>query len=185
LDEIEYVNISDLNQFLYCPRRLYYLMFYQTQEINVHLADGRGLHAYQGRRGGWYREVYVKSDRLHLHGRVDLVEQDNGVTVPVERKRGTSYYENDLVQLAAYAMLLEEHLGERITTGYLYLYGTNTRHPVEITDSLRLKVVETVDAIRSMHVSSIPGFCDNPRKCAKCSVFVYCMPYEARILEEA
>ena len=179
------VNVSDLNQYRYCPRRLYYLMFYQTQEINVHLADGRGLHSYQGRRGGWYREVYVKSDRLHLQGRVDLVEEGDGVITPVERKRGNTFYDNDLIQLAAYAMLLEEHLGERVTVGYLYLYGTNSRHQIAITESLREKVLDTVGAIQAMHVNSIPGFCDNPRKCAKCSVVVYCMPYEARILEEA
>jgi CRISPR-associated exonuclease Cas4 len=182
--DIDLINISDLNQYLYCPRRLYYLMFYQTQEINVHLVDGRGLHAYQGRRGGWYREVYMKSDQLHLHGRIDLIEQANGVAVPVERKRGTSYYENDLVQLTAYAMLLEENLGERIATGYLYLYGTNTRHSIEITKHLRRKVIETVDAIRAMRINSIPGFCENPKKCAKCSVLKYCMPYEARVLGE-
>jgi hypothetical protein len=105
------VNISDLNQYLYCPRRLYYLMFFKTQEINVHLADGRGMHARQGRRGGWYREVYLRSERLGLHGKVDLIDIRNGA-VPVERKRGYAYYENDLVQLAAYAMLLEEHLDE-------------------------------------------------------------------------
>ena len=179
------VNVSDLNQYLYCPRRLYYLMFYQTQEINVHLADGRGLHAYQGRRGGWYREVYVKSDRLCLQGKVDLIEEIAGVIVPVERKRGNAFYENDLIQVAAYAMLLEEHLNERISLGYIYLFGTKSRHPISITSSLREKVLNTVRAIRDMHVNSIPGFCDNPRKCAKCSVVVYCMPYEARILGEA
>lgn len=177
------VNISDLNQFLYCPRRLYYLMFFKIQGINVYLADGRGMHARQGRRGGWYREVYLKSERLGLHGRIDLIDMRNGA-VPVERKRGYAYYENDLVQLAAYAMLLEEYLSEPVPRGYLYLYGTNERHPIEITEGLRRKVVDTVADIRAMRIDGIPMFCENPRKCGKCSVVGYCMPYEARILGE-
>ncbi|NLN77255.1 MAG: CRISPR-associated protein Cas4 [Armatimonadetes bacterium] len=177
------VNISDLNQFLYCPSRLYYLMFFKTQEINVHLADGRGMHARQGRRGGWYREVYLRSEHLGLHGRVDLIDMRNGAA-PVERKRGYAYYENDLVQLAAYAMLLEEHLNEPVFIGYLYLYGTNKRHPIEITEQLRQKVMVTVSNIRAMEIDKVPIFCENPRKCEKCSVVGYCMPYEARVLEE-
>jgi CRISPR-associated exonuclease Cas4 len=177
------INISDLNQFLYCPRRLYYLMFFKTQEINVHLADGRGLHARQGRRGGWYREVYLRSERLGLHGKIDLIDVRDGV-VPVERKRGYAYYENDLVQLAAYAMLLEERLDEQVPLGYLYLYGTNERHPIAITGRLRQMVMDTVADIRAMRVDRIPTFCENPRKCEKCSVVGYCMPYEAKILGE-
>ncbi|MFY9195743.1 MAG: CRISPR-associated protein Cas4 [Methanoculleus sp.] len=176
------VNVSDLNQYLYCPRRLYYLMFFKTQEINVHLADGRGMHARQGRRGGWYREIYLRSESLGLHGRVDLIDMQNGA-VPVERKRGYAYYENDLIQLAAYAMLLEEHLDEPVPLGYLYLYGTNERHPIDITERLRQKVTDTVVNIRAMQIDNAPTFCENPRKCKKCSVIGYCMPYEARILE--
>jgi CRISPR-associated exonuclease Cas4 len=178
------VNISDLNQYLYCPRRLYYLIFYQTQGLNVYLADGRALHNRQSRRGGWYREVYLRSEDLHMHGKIDIIERAGDAIVPVERKHGSRYYENDQVQLAAYAMLLEEYLGEPVPAGYLYLYETNTRHPIEITDSLRGRVVTTVEKIRSMKVDEIPAFSDNPNKCRKCSAVTYCMPYEVRLLEE-
>lgn len=182
LDDL--VNISDLNQFLYCPRRLYYLMFYQTQGLNYYLADGRALHNRQSRRGGWYREVYLHSEILHIHGKIDIVERAGDVIVPVERKHGSRYYENDLVQLAAYAMLLEEYLEEQVPMGYLYLYETNTRHAIEITDMLRERVVKTVEGICSMTLDDVPKFSDNPNKCRKCSAVTYCMPYEARLLEE-
>lgn len=178
------VNISDLNQFLYCPRRLYYLMFYQTQGLNFYLADGRALHNRQSRRGGWYREVYLRSDDLHMHGKIDIVENTDSGVVPIERKHGSKYYENDLVQLAAYAMLLEDYLEERVPVGYLYLYETNTRHPIEITDLLRESVVGTIETIRSMKIDEIPAFSENPNKCRKCSAVTYCMPYEARLLGE-
>jgi len=45
-----------------------------------------------------------------------LIDVRDGV-VPVERKRGYAYYENDLVQLAAYAMLLEEASTSRFLLG--------------------------------------------------------------------
>ena len=138
--DLPLVNTSDLNQYLYCPRRLYYLMFYHTQGLNFVLAEGRSKHAHQSRRGQWYREMYLRSEKLHLHGKIDLLEGKTKLT-PVERKHGTSFFDNDEVQLAAYCMLLEDYLGEPVRMGYLYLFGTNERYAITITDWHREKVM--------------------------------------------
>lgn len=176
------VSTSDLNQYLYCPRRLYYLMFYNTQGLNFILAEGRSNHAHQSRRGQWYREMYLKSEKLHLHGKIDLLEGKTKLT-PVERKHGKSYFDNDEVQLAAYCMLLEDYLGESVRMGYLYLFGTNERYAISITDWHRNKVREVVKAIRKMAIDRIPDFTENRNKCEKCSTVQYCMPEETRMLE--
>lgn len=178
----ELVNVSDLNQFLYCPRRLYYLMFYQTQGINEYLADGRGNHARQSRRGGWIREMYIRSEGLHLHGKIDIVDINNGF-LPIERKRGDRFFDNDLVQLCAYAILLEEFIGKSVETGIIYLYGTGKRHEIRITDELKERVYKTINEIKGMDSDFIPDFVDNRNKCKKCSVLLYCLPNESEILE--
>lgn len=182
--DLPLVNTSDLNQYLYCPRRLYYLMFYHTQGLNFVLADGRSKHAHQSRRGQWYREMYLRSEKLHLHGKIDLLEGKTKLT-PVERKHGTSFFDNDEVQLAAYCMLLEDYLDEPVRMGYLYLFGTNERYAITITDWHRNKVVQVVEAIRNMSLDKIPDFADNPKKCEKCSTAAYCLPEETRMLEES
>ncbi|WP_461457607.1 CRISPR-associated protein Cas4 [Methanothrix sp.] len=176
------VNVSDLNQYLYCPRRLYYLMFYHTQGLNFVLAEGRSKHAHQSRRGQWYREMYLRSDKLHLHGKIDLLEGRTKL-MPVERKHGTSFFDNDEVQLAAYCMLLEDYLDEPVRMGYLYLFGTNERYAINITDWHREKVLQVVQAIRNMTLDNIPEFVDNPKKCEKCSTVQYCLPEETKMLE--
>ena len=181
--DLPLVNTSDLNQYLYCPRRLYYLMFYQTQGLNFVLAEGRSKHAHQSRRGQWYRELYLRSEKLHLHGKIDLLEGKTKLT-PVERKRGSSYHDNDEVQLAAYCMLLEDYLDEPVRMGYLYLFGTNERYAITITDWHRNKVLQVVEAIRNMRLDKIPDFADNPKKCEKCSTAAYCLPEETRMLEK-
>ena len=181
--DLPLVNTSDLNQYLYCPRRLYYLMFYQTQGLNFVLAEGRSKHAHQSRRGQWYREMYLRSEKLHLHGKIDLLEGKAKLT-PVERKRGSSYHDNDEVQLAAYCMLLEDYLDEPVRMGYLYLFGTNERYAITITDWHRNKVLQVVEAIRNMRLDKIPDFADNPKKCEKCSTAAYCLPEETRMLEK-
>lgn len=184
----ELVNIGHVNQYLYCPRRYYYINYFDTIEMNFFLKDGQLKHEYQSRRGGWIRELYLKSERLGIHGKIDVLESKNiksvGVTLtPIERKRGTSYHDNDEVQLAAYCMLLEDYLGEPVRMGYLYLFGTNERYAITITDWHRSKVLQTVTAIREMSLDKIPDFAANPNKCEKCSTVQYCLPEETKMLE--
>jgi CRISPR-associated exonuclease Cas4 len=102
---------------------------------------------------------------------------------PIERKRGDRYFENDVIQLCAYGLLLEEYLGKPVDTGILYLFGTNRRAEIALTDSIKQKTISVIEDIRSMTPDSIPGFVDNPKKCTKCSVQLYCLPYESHVLE--
>jgi CRISPR-associated exonuclease Cas4 len=182
------VNVGSINQYLYCPRRFYYINYFDTIEMNYYLKDGSIKHDNQSRRGGWIRELYLRSERLGLHGKIDVLESKNirsiGITLtPIERKRGTSYHDNDEVQLAAYCMLLEDYLGEPVKMGYLYLFGTNERYAITITEWHRQKVTEVVEAIRHMSIDKIPDFAENPNKCEKCSTVQYCMPEETKMLE--
>jgi len=182
------VNASSLNQYLYCPRRFYYINYFDTIEMNYFLKDGLIKHDNQSRRGGWIRELYLRSERLGLHGKIDVLESKNirsiSITLtPIERKRGSSYHDNDEVQLAAYCMMLEDYLGEPVRMGYLYLFGTNERYAITITDWHRNKVKEVVEAIRNMAIDRIPDFTENRNKCEKCSTVQYCMPEETEMLE--
>jgi len=134
------------------------------------------------------REFYIKSEKLGMHGKIDVLESKNiksvGTTLtPIERKRGSSYHDNDEVQLAAYCLLLEDYLGEPVKMGYLYLFGTNERYAITITDWHRQKVTQVVEAIRNMTLDRIPDFADNRHKCEKCSTVQYCMPEETKMLE--
>lgn len=184
----ELVNIGHINQYLYCPRRYYYINYFDTIEMNFYLKDGQLKHQNQSRRGGWIRELYLKSEKLGIHGKIDVLESKNiksvGTTLtPIERKRGSSYHDNDEVQLAAYCMLLEDYLDEPVRMGYLYLFGTNERYAITITDWHREKVLQVVLAIRNMTLDNIPEFVDNPNKCEKCSTVQYCLPEETKMLE--
>lgn len=188
-EEDELVNAGHLNQYLYCPRRYYYINYFDTIEMNFFLRDGQLKHENQSRKGGWIREFYIKSEKLGLHGKIDVLESKNiksiGTTLtPIERKRGSSYHDNDEVQLAAYCMLLEDYLNEPVRMGYLYLFGTNERYAITITDWHRNKVLEVVQAIRNMRLDRIPDFADNLKKCKKCSTVAYCLPEETRMLQE-
>ena len=180
----ELVQVSALNEYVYCPRRFYYQRYQDQIGTPYELVDGRSKHEHQANRGGWITERYFRSDQLGMHGKLDLIEE-NDVLTPVERKRAESgeYYPSDEVQLAGYCMLLEDAIGESVNLGYIYLYSTDTRHAIRISEKHRRTVREIISRIETMTVDAVPPFTDNPSKCEACSARSYCMPRETAILE--
>lgn len=181
----ELVNVSDLNQYSYCPRRYWYLHFYDTQGRNYYRVEGKTKHENQSTRGNWLNELYLESEKLGLKGKIDVLDLGNEQVVPVERKRAESgdYYRSDELQLAGYCLLLEEHLDEPIHEGAIYLYETDQRMHIPITENHRETVCEQIEAMRSMSVESVPPLTNNRKKCEACSAREYCMPEETAVLE--
>jgi len=179
------VQVSGLQEYVYCPRRYYYQRYHDQIGTPYELVDGRTRHESASRKGGWIQERYFRSKSLGLHGKIDLIEDDGDVLTPIERKRAESgeYYESDEVQLAAYCMLLEDQIDEPVNVGYIYLFSTDERHAVHITERHRRTVREIIRRIRSMTVDDIPPLTDNPSKCEACSARSYCMPAETAALE--
>jgi len=179
------LNVADLNQFSYCQRRYWYLRFYDTQGRNYERIEGKSKHKNKSTRGDWVNELYLESKDLGLKGKIDILDSTDGQMIPVERKRAESgdYYKSDELQLTGYCMLLEEHIGEPVRQGAIYLYETDQRMHVPITDSHRETVQEQIEMMRSMTVDVIPPLTDNPSKCEACSAREYCMPEETAMLE--
>ena len=179
------INVSDLNQYGYCPRRYWYLHFYDTQGRNYERIDGKTTHESKSTRGDWINELYLESEDLGLKGRIDVLDDDGEDLVPVERKRSESgqYYWNDELQLAGYCLLLENNVGEPVEEGVIYLYETDERTRIQITEEHRDAVREAIAEIQTMTLDDVPPLVDNPNKCQSCSTRQYCMPEETAILE--
>jgi CRISPR-associated exonuclease Cas4 len=184
-DHDERVHVSALNEFLYCPRRFYYQRYHDEMGTPYELVDGRSKHENAAHRGDWINERYLSDSSLGLHGKIDIIESEDGVLTPIERKRAESggYYTNDEIQLAGYCMLLSNAIDEPVNVGYIYLYSTDQRHSIRITEDHRQAVTKIVDRIQSMSATNIPPLTDNPNKCEGCSAREYCMPKETAILE--
>lgn len=184
-DHDERVHVSALNEFLYCPRRFYYQRYHDEMGTPYELVDGRSKHRNAVHRGDWINERYLSDSSLGLHGKIDIIESEDGVLTPIERKRAESggYYTNDEIQLAGYCMLLSNAIGEPVNVGYIYLYSTDQRHSIRITEDHRRAVTKTVNRIQSMSATNIPSLTDNPDKCEACSAREYCMPAETATLE--
>jgi len=177
--------LSALQHWSYCPRQCALIHVEQVFDENVFTMRGNAAHervdnpgfeTFEGVRAE--RALPVWSDRLGLIGKCDVVEfHPDGHIYPVEYKHGRKREKiHDDLQLAAQAMCLEEMTGKAITHGAIYHHSSRRRREVVITQELRNKVEETVNAIRVMMDSGKLPPPVNDARCKECSLNEICQP---------
>ena len=184
---LEKLPISMLNQYAYCPRR-FWLMYVQGEmAINAAVLEGTLQHervhtAGHATEGGAvrYRRLHLWSDEWGLTGFADLVEEEDGLLIPVEYKRGRmGKWLNDHLQLCAQALCLEERTGQQLPYGYIFYWRSRRRVRVELDAALRAKTTATLAAMRELLAQERMPLPDQPyAKCRDCSLEPICLPRE-------
>ena len=194
LEPPDYLPLSMLNQFVYCPRR-FWLMYVQGEmEINAALLDGTQKHQHAHTPGAsWhpdgrtYSSVWVWSDQLRVAGIADFVQaQSEGALIPIEHKRGRmGQHLSDHVQLCAQAMCLEAMTGQTVLEGEIFYWTNRCREAVSFTETLRHQTFETVQQIYTLlDRGQCPTPIEHPTKCRDCSLAAICLPQEVKLLRE-
>ncbi|MEW6623315.1 MAG: CRISPR-associated protein Cas4 [Bacillota bacterium] len=186
------LKVSDLKQYIYCPRILYYyyvlpvprrvtrkMEYGKLEHMEVKkLEKRRGLKSYGiFENGERFFQVSLVSDRLGLHGVLDMmIVSANGAIYPVEFKHSISKKGlHQKYQLAAYAMLLEEKYLKPIRFGFIYLIPTKTIIPLEITQSMREHIKKVLSAIQKVaEGEKMPGYIRSKQRCLNCEFKNYC-----------
>ncbi len=182
----DFVFLSALNQYDYCPRRCYYLFVENTFLDNEHTVEGLLLHtrANSGEvstRDGTLqlRSVYLFSRALGICGKADVIEEKDGELYPIEHKKGRrGEWQNDALQLCAQALCLEEMLGRSIEKGYVYYAATGRRQEVAFTAELRQQTLDTIAAVRRLIESGDRPPNPYTPRCKGCSLSDLCLPKE-------
>lgn len=187
------IRVMALHALAYCER-----LFYLEEVEEIRVADaavfaGRALHAELERDlpedGVGWAAVDLGSDALGLTGRVDCLKRRDGMLIPYEHKRGQHRKENkepaawdsDSIQVGAYAMLVEEHLGRPIDEGRIRYHATDTTVRVPLNDALRERVRKTVARANELRRSTErPPITSEERRCIRCSLAPVCLPEEVR-----
>ncbi|HEX9400447.1 MAG TPA: CRISPR-associated protein Cas4 [Anaeromyxobacter sp.] len=183
------IPISALQHLLFCERQCALIHVEGLWAENRLTAEGRVLHEAADRgapseRDGTTvaRDVALRSDRLGLYGRADVVEfraeaESGRVAFPVEYKRGRrAPRAADEVQLCAQAMCLEEMLGTPVPRGAIFHGASRRRRPVEFTPTLRDLVERSIERLRRLlEIGRTPRAEPGP-KCRSCSLAALCVP---------
>ncbi len=191
------VSISSLNTLQYCPRRFYYQFVQCDMLVNEYVLEGTLQHQHVHQNGKETRRegeiqtthLYLYSESLHLSGFADVIEEQNGMLVPVEYKHGhQGQWLNDSIQLCAQALCLEERQpgNAPISHGYIYYIGSRRRVQIDFTPELREQTLSAIARAFSLStLDKVPPPLDGPlvARCPKCSLQPLCMPDEVRMLQ--
>jgi len=190
------LEVTDLKQYTCCPRIVFYryclprvrpITYSMEEGIRCHeeeetREERRSLRNYGLTSGERVYRLPLQSTKLGLTGRVDLAIATPSREVPgaeaivveyklSEQKAGSHF----MLQLAAYALLLEEAWGLPVNRGFLYSIPLRKAESVAITQHLRRKVMQTVAQIRQIVESEImPSPPSSLRRCVTCEFRRFC-----------
>jgi len=124
-------------------------------------------------------EQRVESEQLQLKGIIDRIEIYETGYVPIELKTGKmpkeGVWPGHRIQIAAYAMLLEEKFQTQVKEGFInYLDAKETRH-ISINPFMKEEIISLVKEIQNLLKNqTLPNYCENRNKCANCGLKATC-----------
>ncbi|SNT13343.1 CRISPR-associated exonuclease, Cas4 family [Granulicella rosea] len=175
--------ISGLQHLAFCPRQWALIHLEQSWQENRLTAEGKLLHEQvdlpgQSRRHEVrsVRGLWLRSERLGLYGRADLVEMSPD-PYPVEYKRGKRKPNDcDAVQLCAQAICLEEMLAQPVPRGAFFYGDPRRRLEVVFTPELRARTASLAATMHEFFRScTTPAAVPGPY-CRRCSLVDLCLP---------
>ena len=192
-----------VNEWVYCPRLAYLEWVEGEWAESGDTAEGRRAHGRVDEGGGRLpapdelgeemtraRAVTLASERLGVIAKMDVVEADEGIAMPVDFKKGkrphvaAGAYEPERVQICTQAMILEDN-GYKVEQGVLWYAGSRERVQVVIDEELRARTLEAIAGLRWAAASGRrPPPLENSPKCPRCSLAGICLPDETNLFRK-
>lgn len=201
------LSVSDVRQWVYCPRIVYYRLCqplrrpvtYKMEEGKLQhqriedLARRRTLRRYglkgeeeEGQVEQHLRPV-LRSARLGLSGVLDLVLVAPMEAIPVEYKHTESPLGlNHKYQLVAYALLVEDQWGKPVRRAFVHFLPSDRVEEVAITSNGRTFTRRVLQEIREMDAAErMPAPTPMRSRCVDCEYRLFCGDVEVqRVLSE-
>lgn len=192
-DEEAPLMVTDLKQWMYCRRILYYLTCLPDVRPTTYLMEvgreqGKAEESRELRRAlqrygleNARREfgLWLSSARLGLRGRVDMVlwvdDAEPQQALPVDFKFSHTVGEHVQLQLMAYGCLLEEVSGRTSPRGFIVEIPLRRTVEIPFTPALRRRFERELSAMRAVLQSEqMPPPAKQPAKCVVCEFRRFC-----------
>jgi len=168
----DYIPISALNDFLFCPHSLYYHALYSNfNEMIYHQkpqVEGRLRHATVDKgtystRKDCLQAISVCSEKYRIVGKIDTFLVDSGVLV--ERKtRVNRIYDGYRYQLYAQMFSLRE-MGYVVKKLYIHSLVDNKRYQIDMPNGEELvKFEELIGRIRCFDITNAVCTCSDTKR---------------------
>lgn len=189
LDDGHYLNVTDLKQYTYCPR----IVFYEhclphIRPCTYKMNAGRDAHKEEQQRairrslakyltvGQRFFNVAVSNARLMLNGIIDeVVRTQHGEVFPVDYKLAKQASDHYQLQLAAYGLILQEAEKQPVRHGYVYLIPLHKVVKITMSAALYREVETTVSAVwHLIEREQMPPAIAQKSRCRACEFRRFC-----------
>jgi len=184
------LRISDIKQYLYCPRIIFYTYLMPvekkttfkmehgkiSEEKMARLEGRRKLKRYGLHGGERHWNYWLKSEKLGLSGKVDMLVRTPEASYPVDFKhtRG-GVRKNHIYQLCGYALILEDAENQEVERGFIYLIPESDAVRIEFTRELKSACLDVIDSIHGIIGREImPEPNPHRSRCEDCEYRNYC-----------
>ena len=172
----DYILISYLNDFIFCPKSIYFHKLYGLKSSYLYndtfQAEGKVVHeTIDNKKYSTKKNVLqgidVYCEKYNLCGKIDIFDTDKGLLT--ERKKHISIiYDGYIFQLyAQYYSLLE--MGYNVRKIQLYSFDSNKTYPIDLPDNnveMRNKFANLIEQINNFDINSVIH--TNINKCKRC-----------------
>lgn len=197
-NEDDYLMISGIQHFKFCRRQWALIHIEQQWDDNIHTVTGELMHkkvhdpdVREKRKDVIIsRALPVSSRSLGISGECDVVEFhkcEEGIKLyghrgcyrvyPVEYKKGSpKITEEDILQLAAQTMCLEEMFSTFVGEGAIFYGETRRREVIAVTEELRKQVKDMFAEMHQYYERQYTPRVKYTKACNSCSLKNICLP---------
>jgi CRISPR-associated exonuclease Cas4 len=178
------IDVSDVVQYLYCPRKVYFIKVMGLKVTKPKMDVGREVHdnvakSMKRRKidGELIENVYLESHRYGIKGCVDAIIKRGDEYIPVDVKfsKFKSVFYGWKMQLVAYALLVEENFGCTVSKGYVYLVTDGKWVEVEITPEDRKALERIIKNVNEIILEEKYPSVQKSKMCNYCEMLKLCV----------
>lgn len=184
------LRVNDLKQFVYCPRIVFYQYVMPVEKkatfkmeagqraeaVIDRLEQRRSMRKYRLTEGTRRFHIWLRSQRLALSGKLDLLVESSAGLFPIDFKNTVGRpQQNHLYQLCGYALLVEDAYQQPVTRGFIYLIPQGEVVTMVLTSEKKEETVRMLDAMREMiRRERMPEPTPVRQRCVECEYRNYC-----------
>lgn len=195
MSEFQFITPSEVMEYLYCPRFVYYmnvLKIEQHEHRRTLVNKGRDIHILKMVQNKEYLrksvgaidkliDVYLSSEPLKLVGRMDeVLFLADGSAAPLDYKYAFwehKLYKTLLYQQALYSLLIMENFSIRVSKAYIvFTRSKNHMEEVPISGKTMDKAKQILDEVFTIiNMATYPKATKTKRKCEDCTYRNLCV----------
>ena len=171
-----YISISFLNDFIFCPRSIYFHQIYKSFDTAVYHEDiqtkGRMSHKnIDNKKYSTKKDILqaipIYSTKYSLCGRIDLFDKKQGILTE-RKKKVNKIYDGFIFQIYAQYYCLTE-MGYTVKKLYIYSLDDNKKYSIPLPQNnkeMEQKFTQLIEQIKTFDLET--KFYPNISKCKKC-----------------